>query len=136
MAANFPRAHVRVGEQPPLSGESPALPLACGLDPGPDHLAGLFRPFPDQLTRLHRGHTELDVDPVQQRPRHPGEVAVDRRRLTAAGPGGVAVVPAGASPRCLSAMCICMHHDPRTSDARKSLSRLEMHYSRRDSNLE
>ncbi len=94
MAPQLSSRHVGVGMQAPLRAESLPLARARGLDPGTNGGAGLGGSVVRQLAIRQRRHSEVHVDPVEQRPREPGAVTLDLRHAAAAGTRGVAEVPA------------------------------------------
>lgn len=127
VAPHLARAHVRVRVQARMRDESPLLSLARGLYARADRRARLLALFAGQIGRGHGRHPELEIDPVEQRPRDPAQIALHLERIAATGAHRVALMAAGASPRCLSAMCISMHKDHKILDTRKSLPLSEMH---------
>jgi hypothetical protein len=84
-APDLGRAHLAVGAQP-AAGEALRLEL-----PGRDHaladaLRRLAAALAGQLVILDLRHLDVDIDPIEQRPRQTLLVAADRRRGAGAGP--------------------------------------------------
>lgn len=104
VAPDFPRTEVRIGVESRMRLQAPPLPRPRRLHPFPDRCAPFLRRVEGQLGRTHGRDPDLEIDAVQERAGQSGEVPLDQRRVTAAGPGGVTLVTAGTSPRCLSAM--------------------------------
>ena len=76
------------------------LSLAGGHHLGPQHRRGRAGGVGRQLLEGHRRHLHLKVDAVQKRPRDPGQVLAHLLGRAGAGPGRVAVEPAGTQFRC------------------------------------
>src|SRR5207249_2499551 len=94
------RARRRPGP-PPLEAvperQRHALARARRFDPGAHGRRGLLgRGVVGERGDGHPRHLDVEVDAVEERPRHARAVAVDERRRTAAGAGAVAEVAAGA----------------------------------------
>ena len=59
---------------------------------------------PREILRLHPGHLELEIDPIEKGPGHPPAVLLDLGGAAGTHAEGVAVVAAGAPLRCLVAV--------------------------------
>src|SRR5438046_2159437 len=76
---------------------APALARTRRFDPGADARRGLLgRGVVGERGDRHPRHLDVEIDAVEERPRHARAVAVDERRRAAAGAGAVAEVAAGA----------------------------------------
>jgi hypothetical protein len=94
---------VAVDAQLPV--EAGALNPAGGLDPLPDRCARLCRGAGRrEIGRRDGGNRQMDIDPVQQRPRDPRPVALYQARLAAAVAQGIAEMAGGTPLRSLFAV--------------------------------
>src|SRR5215831_17404698 len=72
LASAHPSVHACSG-----AGQARALSLTCRLDPRADDRRG-FASSPREIGIGHGGHLEVEIDPVEERAREPGEVLLDR----------------------------------------------------------
>jgi hypothetical protein len=79
-----------------LAAEPVPLNLARPLHSDADGRARLLLASTDEVLIRHGRHFEVDVDPVEQRPRHPGAVPLDVDGTATAGTGGITEIAAGA----------------------------------------
>src|SRR2546430_2350707 len=87
--------HVRVRIDPGPAGESLPLHHTRAIHPLPHRRARLAPALIRERAVLHRRHLEVDVDPVEQRTRDAGEIALDAERPADAIVLGIAEVAAG-----------------------------------------
>ena len=95
------RAHLAVGQHPRVT-KAFALDLARRRDSFADRLRGLSDAGARQFLVVNPWHLNMDIDPVEQRPRQPLLVAADRGWGAGAGAAWVSMVAARACPNVYS----------------------------------
>jgi hypothetical protein len=103
VALEITRAYLRIGMNSP-GGEAGELGGAGRVDSFANDDGGFAGILAGEFLVAQRRHFHLDVDTVEQRPRHLRAVALDLQRRADAFFLGIGKEAAGTFPRCLSAI--------------------------------
>ena len=96
VAAHLTRRHVGIGVHPGNPGEARPLGGTGTLHPFRNRLARLGRLRSREVAIGNGRHLQVDVDAIEQWPRHPGAIALDRVRRAEAGMRGISRIATGA----------------------------------------
>ena len=95
MRTDVARRHVGVGVDPRPIGEPLALHHPRPVDPFPHRVTRLPTAFARQRLVFHGRDFEMDVNPIEQRPRNAREIALHHHRAARAGVVRIAEPAAG-----------------------------------------